>query len=300
MTNPNTMTCLNKRAAPGIKNASAPWRRVPHGQWSCARAARRRTRQRPPRIPASGSPHDPAALRTMRPRRCHRHRRGADRHRAARGLQFGVVEAPRSPLYSGQHEQTTDGLGAALRAADRDHRQRPQRRRGHPRQPVDRAAGLPLPGRRVPPRRTRPGRFTAGKGPAVPGRPGHPQGGDRQVQLPGNWVECPPGSACSSTTRSLISESQLHRPACCSWRARGTRGKLAFAAGETDFQPIVTSVIKAYGRRRPRSPGSTASNRTRPAHIVPDNETIADDVNRGQVAFGVSESYWYRLEAGDR
>ena len=34
------------------------------------------------------------------------------------------------------------------------------------------------------------------------------------------------------------------------------------------------------------------------AHIVPDNETIADDVNRGQVAFGViNEYYWYRLEA---
>src|SRR6202034_2886382 len=74
-------------------------------------------------------------------------------------------------------------------------------------------------------------------------------------------------------------------------------GKLAFAAGETDFQPIVTSVLKTYGK-------STAltwlddikSNAA--SHIVPDNETIADEVNRGQVAFGViNQYYWYRLEA---
>jgi len=34
------------------------------------------------------------------------------------------------------------------------------------------------------------------------------------------------------------------------------------------------------------------------SHIYPDNETIADEVNRGQVAFGViNQYYWYRMRA---
>ena len=34
------------------------------------------------------------------------------------------------------------------------------------------------------------------------------------------------------------------------------------------------------------------------SHTYPDNETIADQVNRGQVAFGlINQYYWYRLNA---
>jgi iron(III) transport system substrate-binding protein len=34
------------------------------------------------------------------------------------------------------------------------------------------------------------------------------------------------------------------------------------------------------------------------SHVYPDNETIADEVNRGAVAFGVvNQYYWYRMEA---
>ena len=37
------------------------------------------------------------------------------------------------------------------------------------------------------------------------------------------------------------------------------------------------------------------------SHVYPDNETIADEVNRGQVALGViNQYYWYRLAARDR
>jgi iron(III) transport system substrate-binding protein len=75
------------------------------------------------------------------------------------------------------------------------------------------------------------------------------------------------------------------------------KGKLAFAAGETDFQPIVTSVLQAYGK-----PATLAwldgikSNAG--SHLYADNETIAENVNRGVVAFGViNQYYWYRLRA---
>jgi iron(III) transport system substrate-binding protein len=75
------------------------------------------------------------------------------------------------------------------------------------------------------------------------------------------------------------------------------KGKLALAAGETDFQPIVTSVLKTYGQAAALSwLAGIKSNAA--SHSVPDNETIANDVNRGQVAFGViNEYYWYRLKA---
>jgi len=75
------------------------------------------------------------------------------------------------------------------------------------------------------------------------------------------------------------------------------KGELAFAAGETDFQPIVTSVDRTYGRAKALAwllgiKANTGS------HVYPDNETIADEVNRGAVAFGVvNQYYWYRMEA---
>ncbi len=75
------------------------------------------------------------------------------------------------------------------------------------------------------------------------------------------------------------------------------KGKLAVAPGETDFQPIVTSVVRTYGQdaalRWLEGIKANAAN-----HVYPDNETIADEVNRGAVAFGVvNQYYWYRLGA---
>ena len=74
-------------------------------------------------------------------------------------------------------------------------------------------------------------------------------------------------------------------------------GELAFAPGETDVQPIITSVIRTYGHARAlqwlEGVKSNAS-----GHVYADNETITDEVNRGQVAFGViNQYYWYRLRA---
>ena len=75
------------------------------------------------------------------------------------------------------------------------------------------------------------------------------------------------------------------------------QGKLAFAPSETDFQPIITSVVRTYGQAAALTwLEGIKSNAA--SHIVPDNETIVDEVNRGQVAFGVlNQYYWYRLEA---
>src|ERR1700734_3312523 len=112
----------------------------------------------------------------------------------------------------------------------------------------------------------------------------------------GDWVGVSARVSVLIYNPSMISESQL--PTSVLQLANPKyKGKLAFAAGETDFQPIVTSVARAYGQAAAITwLDGIKSNAA--AHIVPDNETIADDVNRGQVAFGViNESYWYRLEA---
>jgi iron(III) transport system substrate-binding protein len=72
------------------------------------------------------------------------------------------------------------------------------------------------------------------------------------------------------------------------------KGKIALAGTETDFQPIVTSVARAHGDAAAltwlKALKANAGN-----HIYPDNETIAEEVNRGQVALGiVNQYYWYR------
>jgi iron(III) transport system substrate-binding protein len=74
-------------------------------------------------------------------------------------------------------------------------------------------------------------------------------------------------------------------------------GLLAFAPGETDVQPIITSVIRTYGHARALA-WLEAIKANSSGHQYPDNETIADEVNRGEVAFGViNQYYWYRLRA---
>jgi iron(III) transport system substrate-binding protein len=75
------------------------------------------------------------------------------------------------------------------------------------------------------------------------------------------------------------------------------KGKIAIAGGETDFQPIVTSVARTYGDAAALK-WLEALKANAGSHQYPDNETIADEVNRGQVALGiVNQYYWYRERA---
>jgi iron(III) transport system substrate-binding protein len=112
----------------------------------------------------------------------------------------------------------------------------------------------------------------------------------------GDWVGVSARVSVLIYNPSLIPESQLPTSVLQLADSR-YRGKLAFAAGETDFQPIVTSVLRADGRAATlRWLDGIKSNAA--SHIVPDNETIADEVNRGIAAFGVvNQYYWYRMKA---
>ena len=75
-------------------------------------------------------------------------------------------------------------------------------------------------------------------------------------------------------------------------------GKLGIAPGETDFQPIITSIADTHGSAAALAwlKGVKAN---AGSHIYPDNETLVSEVNSGQVEIGlINHYYWYRLRAG--
>jgi iron(III) transport system substrate-binding protein len=112
----------------------------------------------------------------------------------------------------------------------------------------------------------------------------------------GQWV------GVSARVSVMVYNTSLLRPAQLPTSALqladpAWKGKIGLAGGETDFQPIVTSVARAHGEA-----GAEAwlrglkTNAT--SHLYPDNETLTDQVNRGQVALGIiNQYYWYREQA---
>ena len=112
----------------------------------------------------------------------------------------------------------------------------------------------------------------------------------------GKWVGISARGSVMVYNTSLLKPSQLPTSALQladpEWR-----GKLAIAGGETDFQPIVTSVARTDGDAAALK-WLEALKANAGSHNYPDNETVADEVNRGQVAIGiVNQYYWYRERA---
>jgi iron(III) transport system substrate-binding protein len=77
------------------------------------------------------------------------------------------------------------------------------------------------------------------------------------------------------------------------------KGKIEIAPSETDFWPVVSSVEDTYGHAKALAwlEGLKAN---AGANVVPDNETITADVNRGVAEIGIiNHYYWHRLVAED-
>lgn len=75
-------------------------------------------------------------------------------------------------------------------------------------------------------------------------------------------------------------------------------GKVGIAPGETDFQPIVTSVERTSGKAAALDWLKAVKANAGSGHSYADNETLVDEVNRGAVPFGVlNQYYWYRMQA---
>jgi iron(III) transport system substrate-binding protein len=75
------------------------------------------------------------------------------------------------------------------------------------------------------------------------------------------------------------------------------KGKIEIAPSETDFWPVVSSVEDTYGHARALAwlKGLKAN---AGANVVPDNETIVADVNKGVAQLGIINHYYFaRLKA---
>jgi iron(III) transport system substrate-binding protein len=73
------------------------------------------------------------------------------------------------------------------------------------------------------------------------------------------------------------------------------RDRVGFAPSETDFQPLITAIVKLDGLATAERwlKGLQANSRT-----YPDNETVVAQVNNGESAVGlINHYYWFRLRA---
>src|SRR5579871_5024677 len=77
------------------------------------------------------------------------------------------------------------------------------------------------------------------------------------------------------------------------------KGKLAFAGSETDLQPMITAIAAKYGVQQATN-WLNGLKANAADHLLPDNETVAKDVDSGQVQIGVVDNYyWYRQAVTD-
>jgi iron(III) transport system substrate-binding protein len=215
---------------------------------------------------------------------------------ACGGAASGATDAQSITLYSGQHVQTTDalvtqfekatGITVRVRSDDEDVLANQIA-----------AEGAKSPADVIFTENSQVLEFLQGKGLLAKVQSSTLADTSAKYDSPdGDWAAISGRVSVIIYNPALISASQL--PTSVMQLADPKyKGKLAIAPGETDFQPIVTAVERAYGQAATLNwLDAVKSNGS--AHNYPDNETIADKVNRGGVAFGlVNEYYWYRMRA---
>lgn len=196
-------------------------------------------------------------------------------------------------LYNGQHEQTTDALVAAfekktgikvqVRSDDEDVFANQIEEEGS-RSPADVFYTENSPALMQLQDKGLLSHVDADTLAAVPSKYDSPQG---------DWVGVSARVSVMIYNTNLLKASQL--PTSVTQLADPQwAGKLAIAGGETDFQPIVTSMLKTYGSAATTT-WLNAVKSNAAAHTYPDNETITSMVDSGQAAIGIiNQYYWYR------
>ena len=112
----------------------------------------------------------------------------------------------------------------------------------------------------------------------------------------GEWVGVSARVSVMVYNTNLLKPSQLPASAIELAQPKWS-GRIAIAGSETDFQPIVTSIAHTYGDAAALR-WLEAVRANAGSHAYPDNETVTDRVNRGQVALGIiNQYYWYRARA---
>jgi iron(III) transport system substrate-binding protein len=112
----------------------------------------------------------------------------------------------------------------------------------------------------------------------------------------GKWVGVTARVSVMGYNTSLLTPSQLPT-SVMDLAGPQWKGKIGIAGSETDFQPIVTSIARAHGDAAALQ-WLEAVKANAGSHSYPDNETLVSEVNRGQVALGIiNQYYWYREKA---
>ena len=108
----------------------------------------------------------------------------------------------------------------------------------------------------------------------------------------GDWVGVSARESALVYNTSLLTPAQV--PAHILELAEPRwKGKLGFAPSETDFQPLLTAVVKLDGVTTAEHwlEGLKANGK-----LYPSNETVVTQVNNGESALGpINHYYWYRL-----
>jgi iron(III) transport system substrate-binding protein len=197
-------------------------------------------------------------------------------------------------LYNGQHPETTEALVAGfekatgitvhIRDGDEDDlaNQIVQEGTGSPADVIYTENSQAL-------------QFLQGKRLLAPVAPSTLSGAPSRYNSPaGDWVGISARVSGIVFNTRLVSASQL--PTSVMGLAEPKwAGKLGIAPSETDFEPIITSVVRTYGHAAALAWLKALSNNAA-GHTYPDNETLTAAVNHGQVALAVvNHYYWYRL-----
>jgi iron(III) transport system substrate-binding protein len=108
----------------------------------------------------------------------------------------------------------------------------------------------------------------------------------------GNWVGMALRVSSLVYSPAHVQRSQL--PASLLDLAQPSwKGKIAIAPADSDFPPVVAAVIAKHGEAAART---WLAGLKRNARIYQDDESVVAAVNRGDVATGViNQYYWYRL-----
>jgi iron(III) transport system substrate-binding protein len=108
----------------------------------------------------------------------------------------------------------------------------------------------------------------------------------------GNWTGIALRISALAYNPSLVTKPQLP-PSILQLAQPRWRGKVAIAPTDSDFVPLVGAVLATYGKT---AATSWLAGLKRNSHVFQDEEAVVAAVNRGDVATGVINNYyWFRL-----
>jgi iron(III) transport system substrate-binding protein len=114
----------------------------------------------------------------------------------------------------------------------------------------------------------------------------------REQSPAGDWVGIALRVSSLAYDPARVSSSQLPR-SVLELGQPAWKGKIAVAPTDSDFPPVVGAVIATYGKS---AAAKWLAGLKRNAQIYQDEEAVVAAVNRGDVAAGiVNQYYWYRL-----